>query len=203
MGKKSRREREEKRENYATRNTAQKRKNYLIASGILGLVVVLIGITSYNFVTMESGEMGAPDGAGKLGSEHEHASILVKIFGDTFDFTAPTYQIKSSWIHFEESDGKTVHRHASGVTLGYLFDTLNIGLDSDCYTFPDGRNFCTIEDKEGEEYSLKFYVNHDNVIDIRDYVISDGDRILISYGKETQEQIDDQLIELDSQIIKS
>jgi len=203
MGKKSRREREEKRENYATRHTAQQRKNYVIAGGILGLVVVLIGITSYNFVTMESGEMGAPDGAGKLGGEHEHASILVKIFGDNFDFTAPTYQIKSSWIHFEDSDGKTVHRHASGVTLGYLFDTMNIGLDDKCYRFPDGRNFCTVEDKEGEEYSLKFYINHEKVDDIRDYVVKNGDRVLISYGNESQEQIDEQLIELDSQIIKS
>jgi len=203
MGKNRRERRVEERDTYAARNTAQKRKNYAIASGILGLVIVLIGITSYNFVTMESDEMGAPDGAGALGAEHEHASILVKIFGDTFDFTAPTYQIKSSWIHFEESDGKTVHRHASGVTLGYLFETLNIGLDDKCYTFPDGRNFCTVEDKEGEEYSLKFYINHEKVSDIRDYVIKDGDRILISYGNESQEKIDRQLIEVDSQIIKS
>ena len=30
----------------------------------------------------------------------------------------------------------------------------------------------------------------------------DGDRILITYGSETPEQIEEQLIELDSQIIK-
>ncbi len=193
----------EERDSYAAKNTAKKRKNSVIAGGILGFVIVLLGITSYNFLTMESGEMGAPDGAGALGDEHEHAGILVKIFGDTFDFTAPTYQIKSSWIHFEESDGKTVHRHASGVTLGYLFDTLNIGIDDKCYRFPDGRNFCTVEDKEGEEYSLKFYINHEKVNDIRDYVIKDGDRVLISYGNESQEKINDQVLELDSQIIKS
>ena len=203
MGKNRRERRVEERDGYAARNTAQKRKNYAIASGVLGLVVVLIGITSYNFVTMESGEMGAPDGAGRLGGEHEHASILVKIFGDNFDFTAPTYQIKSSWIHFEESDGKTVHRHASGVTIGYLFETLNIGIDEKCYTFPDGRNFCNVEDKEGDQYTLKFYINHEKVTDIRNHVLNDGDRILISYGNESQQQIDEQLIELDSQIIKS
>ena len=203
MGKNRRERRMEERDSYAAKNTAKKRKNSVIAGGILGFVIVLLGITSYNFLTMESGEMGAPDGAGMLGDEHEHAGILVKIFGDTFDFTAPTYQIKSSWIHFEESDGKTVHRHASGVTLGYLFDTLNIGLDDKCYRFPDGRNFCTVEDKEGDEYSLKFYINHEKVKDIRDYVINDGDRILISYGNESQEEINDQLLELDSQIIKS
>ena len=123
--------------------------------------------------------------------------------GDKFDFSLPNYQIKSSWIHFENQDGDTIHRHASGVTLGYLFDTLNIGLDDKCYRFPDGRNFCTVEDKEGDEYSLKFYINHEKVKDISDYVINDGDRILISYGNESQEKINDQLLELDSQIIKS
>ena len=79
MGKNRRERRVEERDSYAARSSAQKRKNYVIASGVLGLVVVLIGITSYNFVTMESGEMGAPDGAGKLGGEHEHALSLIHI----------------------------------------------------------------------------------------------------------------------------
>ena len=138
-----------------------------------------------------------PAGAGFLGDEHEHASLLVRIFGDKFDFGVPSYQIKSSWIHFEESDGITIHRHASGVALGYLFDTLNIGINNECYMFPDGRNFCTNED-----YSLKYYINHQLVKDVNDYVIEDDDRILITYGSETPEQIEEQLVELDSQIIK-
>ena len=146
---------------------------------------------------MDADIPGAPPGAGKLGGEHEHASLLVRIFGDKFDFSVPSYQIKSSWIHFEESDGTTIHRHASGVALGYLFDTMNIGINNECYMFPDGRNFCTNED-----YSLKYYINHQIVKDINDYVFADGDRILITYGSETPEQIEEQLIELDSQIIK-
>ena len=79
---------------------------------------------------------------------------------------------------FEESDGTTIHRHASEVTLGYLFNSLNIGIDSECYSFPDGRQFCTNED-----YSLKYYLNHQLVDDINDYVIQDDDRILITFGK--------------------
>ena len=69
----------------------------------------------------------------------------------------------------------TIHRHASGVMLGFLFDTLNIvvGCESigyiehfdsskdPCYIFPDGRQFCTNED-----YSLKYYINHELVKDI-------------------------------------
>jgi len=58
--------------------------------------------------------------------------------------------------------------------------------------------FCTNDD-----YSLKFYINHQPVPNLTDYVIEDGDIILISYGGETQEQINSQLAELDAQPILS
>ena len=197
MGRKNREERREKREDYAAKISKSKRKSNLMAGGILTLIALIIGYSGYVFVTMDADVPGAPDGAGRLGAEHEHASLLVRIFDDKFDFAVPSYQIKSSWIHFEESDGTTIHRHASGVTLDYLFNSLNIGIDSECYSFPDGRQFCTNED-----YSLKYYLNHQLVDDINDYVIQDDDRILITFGNETPEQIEEQLIELDSQVIK-
>jgi len=197
MGRKIREERREKREDYAAKISKNKRKTTLMATGILALVALIVGYSGYVFVTMDANVPGAPPGAGKLGGEHEHASLLVRIFTDKFDFSVPSYQIKSSWIHFEESDGTTIHRHASGVTLGYLFQTLNIDINSKCYAFPDGRQFCTNQD-----YSLKYYINHKIVDDINDYVIQDDDRILITYGAETNEQIEEQLMELDSHIIK-
>ena len=197
MGRKIREERREKREDYAAKISKNKRKSNLLAAGILVLIALIVGYSGYVFVTMDADVPGAPPGAGRLGAEHEHASLLVRIFDDKFDFSVPSYQIKSSWIHFEESDGTTIHRHASEVTLGYLFDSLNIGIDSECYSFPDGRQFCTNED-----YSLKYYLNHQLVDDINDHVIQDDDRILITFGNETPEQIEEQLIELDSQVIK-
>ena len=197
MGKKIRDERREKREDYAATRSRNKRKTNLMAAGILALIALIVGYASYEFITMDADIPGAPPGAGKLGGEHEHASLLVRIFGDKFDFSVPSYQIKSSWIHFEESDGTTIHRHSSGVKLGYLFESLNIGIDDKCFNFPDGRQFCTNED-----YSIKFFINHEMVVDIRDYVFKDQDRILISYGSESQEEIEEQLRELDAQIIK-
>ena len=197
MGRKAREERQEKREGYAAKISKDKRKNNLKAAGILAIIAVIVGYASYQFITMDANVPGAPPGAGKLGDEHEHASLLVRIFGDKFDFAVPSYQIKSAWIHFEESDGTTIHRHSSGVTLGWLFTTINIGIDNECYIFPDGRQFCSNED-----YRLKYYINHEIVKDINDHVIVEGDRILITYGNETPEQIEEQLRELDSQIIK-
>jgi len=194
MGKKTRKEREEKRESYAAKRSNQKRKNMLIASGVLAVIAVIVGISVYNFTNLDSSSPGGPTGAGILGDEHVMPSILVRIFGDKFDFSLPAYQVKNSWIHFEGGDGGTIHRHSTGVTLDYLFKSLGIDLTEECYVFPEGREFCS-----NEEYSLKFYINHEKVSGINDYVPLDGDRILISYGNESQEEIESQLLELDSQ----
>ncbi len=199
MGKKSRKEREEKRDSFATQRTKEKRKHSLIAVAVLSGIAVIVGISVYNFVNLDQTAPGAPPGAGNLGSEHVHASLLAKIHGDKFDFSSPAYQIKSSWIHFEAQDGSTIHRHATGVMLGFLFDSIGIGLDDNCYTFKGtggDRVFCTNED-----FSLKFYVNHEPVDNLTERVFEDGDRILVSYGSEDQTQIDTQLLELDSQSI--
>jgi hypothetical protein len=139
---------------------------------------------------------GGPENTGVLGSEHTHAVISVKIFGDSFDFSAPAYQIKSSWIHFEGRDGTTIHKHATGVTLGYLFETLSLGLDDQCFVFQDGRSFCSNED-----YKLSFFVNGEQLPDIRELEIVEDDRILITYGAETPEEIQSQLLELNKQEI--
>ena len=196
MGRKERREREQKRESYASQRSSEKRRNTLIAIGVLAVIGIIVGYSAYLFATMTQTAPGGPENAGPLGSEHSHAGILVKIFGDTFDFSAPAYQIKSSWIHFEGNDGTTVHKHATGVTLGYLFETLGLGLDDQCYEFQDGRSFCTNED-----YSLRFYINGEQVNDIRDYEIQEDDKILISYGAETPEEIESQLLELEALVL--
>ncbi len=197
MGRKERREREEKRENYASQRSTQKRKNNLIALGVLALIALIVGYSVYVFVTMDQSTVpGGPENAGPLGSEHSHAGVLVKIFGDAFDFSAPAYQIKSAWIHFEGNDGTTIHKHATGVTLGYLFNTLSLGLDDQCFEFQDGRNFCTNED-----YSLRFFINDEEISDVRDYEITEDDMVLISYGAETPEEIESQLLELKSMIL--
>ena len=139
-----------------------------------------------------------PENIGPLGSDHAHAGILVKIFGDTFDFDGAAYQIKSSWIHFEGNDGTTIHKHATGVTLGYLFDTLGLGLDDQCFVFKEGKSLCTTED-----YSMKFFINDEPIDDIRDYEITEDDKILVSYGAETTEEIESQLLELETrQLLK-
>ena len=199
MGKKSRKEREEERESFAVKRSREKRKSFLMAAGIFGVIAVIVGYSVFMFLNMPSAP-GAPPGAGTLGDEHEHISLLVRIFGDRFDFSSPAYQIKSSWIHFEGADGNTIHRHSSGVTMGYLFETLGLTLTDECFVFKSQegqRPFCT-----DDNFSLKFYINHQQVDTILDHIGQENDRVLISYGNETPEEIEEQLREVDAQAIR-
>ena len=126
MGKKHQRDREERREKYASRQQKESYKNKLIAAGVLAIIVAIIAYAGYEFATLTVDAPGGPEGAGALNSAHVHAGMLVKIFGDKFDFALPAYQVKTPWIHFEGQNGDTIHRHATGVTLEYLFDSLQI-----------------------------------------------------------------------------
>lgn len=196
MGRDERKEREEKRENYAAKRSFEKKRNTLITIGVVAVIAVIVGYSVFVFINMSDNAPGGPVGAGALGSEHSHAAMLVKVFGDTFDFALPAYQIKTSWIHFEGGDGTTIHKHATGVKLGYLFDSLRLTLDDKCFIFQDGRQFCTNED-----YTLNFYINGEKVNDIRNYESMDKDRILIVYGAETPEEVQGLLLQLDNQAI--
>ena len=196
MGKNRREKREEEREGFAAKRTAQYRTRNLKALGILSAIGVIVAFACFEFVTSTNNVPGAPENAGKLGDEHIHASLLVSIFGDKFDFSTPNYQVKTPWIHFENQDGDTIHRHSTGVELEFLFNSMSVGVDENCFVFPDGRQFCNNED-----YSLKFYINQQLVKDIRQYVIQEDDRILITYGNEDQLAIDKQLAELNAQAI--
>ena len=196
MGKNRREKREEEREGFAAKRTAQYRTRNLKALGILSAIGVIVAFACFEFVTSTNNVPGAPENAGKLGDEHIHASLLVSIFGDKFDFSTPNYQVKTPWIHFENQDGDTIHRHSTGVELEFLFNSMSVGVDENCFVFPDGRQFCNNED-----YSIKFYINDQLVKDIRQYVIQEDDRILISYGNEDQLAIEKQLAELNAQAI--
>jgi len=61
------------------------------------------------------------------------------------------------------------------------------------------RGFCT-----DDNFSLKFYINHQQVDgnEFLGYIGQEDDRVLISYGNETPEEIEEQLQELDFQAIR-
>jgi hypothetical protein len=94
------------------------------------------------------------DSSTDLGQVHERATILVKVFGDKFDFSSPKFHLQDPRINIEPSDPNLIHRNSKDATLGLFFDTIGFQLSQDCFVFPDGRKFCNDSD-----YFLKFYVN--------------------------------------------
>jgi len=114
---------------------------------------------------------------GVLGDEHAHAEILVIINGNEINFSLPIFQLNSKWIHFENFNGKTIHRHSSGATLGYFFDTLGTGLTDNCFVYPNGDPFCSTD-----AVPFEFYINQELVPSIRDYIIQEDDKITIKLG---------------------
>src|SRR5713226_4799630 len=195
MGKKDREERVQERESFYEKRQKQQFKYKAVGLGILAGIIAVLAISSYNFYELSSQTTpkGVPPGAGPLGGIHIHAGLLTMIYGQQFDYSSLAYQLKSPYIHFEKDNGETVHMHAANVTLGFLFDSIHIGLTDKCFVFPDKRQFCS-----NDKYTLKFYVNHHEVPSIRDYVFKQGDRMLISYGNENETQINDQLARVDS-----
>ena len=195
MGKKEREEREQERESFYEKRQKQQFKYKAIGIGVLAGVVAVLAISSYNFYELSTQVVpqGVPPGAGPLGNVNIQAGILTMIYGQQFDYSSTAYQVKNAYIDFEKENGETIHMHAANVTLGFLFNSLNIGLTDKCFTSPDKRAFCT-----DDKYSIKFFINHHQVQDISNYVIKQNDRILISYGNENSTQIDAQLAKLDS-----
>jgi hypothetical protein len=153
--------------------------------------IVLLGLMSSITIGVLYEESKNDESRFIFGSAHEHASISIKIFGEEFDLAKQSFQLQSPFIHLENFDGHVIHRHSEYVTIGYLFDTLNLGLTKDCLVIPDGEKICS-----NDEYSLKFYINQKKVRNLQDYLIFDGDYILISYGSESQDEIKLQLKEL-------
>lgn len=194
MGKKEKREKVDKREQFAQKRAKEKTRNKIIAAGVAAFVIGVVGYSIYIFTGTNFAGPDAPPNAGALGDEHVHAAMKVIIHGDHFDFSSSAFQIQNRYIHFENQNPHTIHRHASNVSLGFLFDTLDIDVTEECFVFPqDRKEFCT-----NDKYTLKFFINGDRVQSISDYVIEGDDRILISYGNQTQAEIQDQLKLVDS-----
>ena len=124
---------------------------------------------------------------------HEHADFKVILDGQVVDFSQYKYmttetQILSSFVHLHDGDGKVLHTHAKGVTLGLFFESLGMNFSRECFVPDTGGQFCN-----GNGKTLKLFV--DGVANDRfaDYEPRDLDRILVSFGDETETETAEQI----------
>lgn len=172
----------------------RKRRSQLITIAIIAAAAAGIAYGVYSYALNPPAEAGF----GALGSQHVHSAFKLFIHNQTVDFSQPKYQVKSQYVHFENGDGDTIHKHATGVDIGFLFETLGMKFTSECITMDDEIEYCNDSNN-----TLKFFVNGVRNDMYNNYVLNDGDRILLSYGSETQEQIDEQLKALETLSIKT
>lgn len=128
---------------------------------------------------------------GVLGSAHIHADWNVYVDGRPIDFSDKAHMERmqkglpvSSFIHVDsgsplpEKTGDVLHMHATGVPLWVFFKSIGGSLNETCLGI-NGETMCSSGNKK-----LRFYVNGKPNTEYGDYVFTDLDKILISYGGE-------------------
>ncbi len=140
---------------------------------------------------------------GDLGSQHIHTDWKIYINGEALgdealkhlamDMSKKDNPLTSSFIHLDqgapapEKTGDVLHMHAAGVPLWIWFESIGWKFDKDCLK-AEGEEYCSDSEK-----TLKFYVNGQLNDEFENYVFNDGDKILISYGKEKFPEMQQQL----------
>ena len=124
---------------------------------------------------------------GSLRSAHNHADVKVYINDKAIDFSQSKYQLAARFIHFEEGIGDVIHTHATSLTIGHLFKSLGVDFDSNCLAFEE-TDYCSSGNAK-----LRFYVNGKPNNEFDNYVIKDLNKLLVSYGSESEEEIQKQL----------
>lgn len=127
-------------------------------AGMAAIALAVLGGGGY--LVFQSGliEVSSPTGAvsnggqnvplGRPGTTHEHMAFSVTVDGERTDFSQQRYQLQSDHLHFEGGDGSTIHKHATGVTIGYTLDTLGMGINASCLEMRDGTTYCEPGDGE-------------------------------------------------------
>lgn len=136
-------------------------------------------------------------GVGPLKSTHLHADVKVYINGKAVDFSQSKYQLTTSFIHFEERVGDVIHIHATGLTVGHMMKSVGMDMNNNCILF-EKNNYCNEDSKK-----LRFYVNGRLKNDFDNYIIKDLDKILISYGTESDVELQKQLDSITNLAAKS
>jgi hypothetical protein len=127
---------------------------------------------------------------------HYHANWAVFVDGARLDLGAgrymedvfqcsldPSHQRPEDRVHMHEGKQDIVHVHAAGVTWGHFLANLGFGVGEDYLDTDRGRL-----QNEGAR-TLKFVLNGRSVGSIRNLAIGDMDRLLISYGPESIEEV--------------
>jgi hypothetical protein len=184
-----------KKESYFSVHNRRRNKALIKLVPPIMAFAVVIAVLLY-YYPVELPEPSNSD-VGAFGSAHAHAALMLVLDGRVVDLAQTQYMVKDRLIHLEEMDRNTVHRHATEVNLGTFFESLGIGPDHDtgCFTGDDGVEYC--DGTAGKR--LRFWINGEELQGhVENYIIEENNRILVVYGNEGEQQLQQYLTELDS-----
>ena len=124
-------------------------------------------------------------GLGALGDQHVHADFKIFVDGrERSIYTPENFEVnKFTHMHGGANEENVIHVHATGVNYAEFFHTVKIELQVDCIKIEEDL-LCN----EGNR-TLKYILNGkiDPGAPLRKII--DNDKLLISYGSESEEQI--------------
>ena len=157
-------------------------KNSTITTIVLGVAIGLVGAYAGWKLFVQPKEIFETDSHKSEPLFHEHVDLAIVLDGEKIDLSLDKYQSTSydyrdPDIHLHDGVGEVVHLHKPGVTLGEFFETLDMSVTTDCFTFDDGQEYCS-----NEEQSMIVLVNGESISEPTAYGFQDLDQILVYYG---------------------
>ena len=159
----------------------------LLIAAVVALAVLLILNRGEDGPVTVVCEPGTP-GCELRQSVHWHADFALYIDGERYDFDqerffSTTEEELSENVHLHEPY-LVVHVHREGTTWHEFFSSLGFELTDKCLTLPEGDRYCTAG---GER--LSFILNGVKVDAVAFEDITNVDRLLISFGGESDEEL--------------
>lgn len=122
-------------------------------------------------------------GIGPVNSQHIHADFAIYINGTELNFNDNKYfvgELHGKYSHLHAPHATLLHVHATRVSIGIFMNSIKQPFNNTCITDQAGEDFCN-----DNENTIKFYVNGEPNYEFDKYIVKDKDKILISYGNES------------------
>lgn len=126
-------------------------------------------------------------------SQSAYASFLIFTNGTKRDFSEDKYHFRSDAAYLTDANGAIITVEKPRVTWEEFFQSLPapFQITETCLFTGTGQMFCT-----NNNQSLKFYLNGKQVTQLLSQPIAPGDQLLISFGNETEVEIEQQIIQI-------
>lgn len=152
------------------------------------IVIVVLAAVGYFLLKGSSGVRNSTQVPTEKTTEHQEvqikASFAIFTNGTFRTFTADRYHNLSEEVFLTPNSPNTVTVTKTGITWKEFFNTLPMEVTKDCLTTGLNQTFCTNDEK-----TLKFYLNGERYSSALEKEIEDGDKLLVSYGNESDQEI--------------